>query len=1388
MVPARITITPSSANLDSIGETVQLNAAVYDNNNAPITDAAVTWESDDENVATVDARGLVTAVGDGSAQITARSGSVSGTITVDVLIEILEPLTDREVLISFYQKTNGPAWSNSTNWLSDEPLDTWYGVGTDSNGDVEFLELENNDLEGPIPRELGQLEQLRTLRLYANRLRGSIPRELGQLQRLEHLMLKRNALTGPIPLELARLGNLANLNLSDNRLTDVIPPELGQLKNLVVLSLDRNQFSGTIPAEIGQLSNLSDLWLDRNRLEGQVPDALGELSNLRALALNGNSGLSGPLPRALTNLKNLRLLFLNDTHICIPPTVAFQTWFGGIPSRRGGPTCADRQRDALIALYEQTGGTSWTRSTNWSSFAPFDEWYGVTMDGDGHVTGLDLEDNNLNGSISSQLSDITALRTLNLSFNPGLSGALPHALTKLALDDLDLEGTQLCTPPDQVFRDWLGGIPNATVDECTDPRRDYYPLSVFYNSMNGPGWHRRANWLSDEPLGSWHGVTTNADGQVTELVLNANNLRGTIPLELGQLVQLRYLDLGENQISGTIPPDLQQLGDLQSLLLTDNQLTGVVPPQLGQLAKLRFLMLGFNELTGSIPPELGQLTDLVALSLYNNQLTGEIPPVLGRLEHLDALLLAENRLSGMIPASLGQLGNLRSLDLHQNGLSGPIPPELGQLGKLENLSLHRNFLTGMIPPEIGRLSILWILFLSENRLEGPIPPELGQLKQLSRLTFDHNNLTGPIPPEIGQLQELEILYLSDNSLTGSIPAEIGRLGRLEDLELGNNRLDGEIPPEIGDLGSLVFLSLDHNLLTGMIPTEIGRLEKLEVLRLSHNQLSGNVPQSLGDLAELKTLGLTENTGMSGALPLTLTRLGLDDLLLDGTGLCAPADPGFQDWLRTIPNSRVALCAAGDAGMTAYLTQATQSLDYPVPLVAGKDALLRVFVTRETDADVSMPLVRATFYQDGAEVFSTDIPGGGVSIPQQIDEGDLSASANAPVPGRVLAPAAEMVVEIDPEGVTDPSLGIAGRLPASGRIVLDVQEVPPLKLTMIPFLWTEHPDRSILMRLEGLTEDSDLFRYTRDLLPVNELDLHVHDPVSISVDPSWENQDELIRLTTMISTMEGASGHYMGVLRNGAGWGLLPGNVSISVLHGPTIAHELGHNFNLLHAPCGSVVGPDPDFPQSDGSIGNWGYDLLDGTLVSPDTPDLMTYCEPRWISDYHFTKAAGYRISQGTAQAAASNFNAPSLLLWGGVNEMGDPVLEPAFVVDAVPHTSRLNGPYRITGTATDGRTLFSLSFGMAEIGDGEGGVFAFALPIRRDWSERLERITFSGPEGVVALNGRDDPAAVLLLDPASGAVRGLLMDGPEPDVSLPSARRVIPEPGLDAILNWRFR
>ena len=82
--PATITVSPSTANLDAIGASVPLNAAVTDQNGNAMGQAPVTWSSSAPNVAAVSSTGLVTAVANGSATITATSGSAQGLAEVVV--------------------------------------------------------------------------------------------------------------------------------------------------------------------------------------------------------------------------------------------------------------------------------------------------------------------------------------------------------------------------------------------------------------------------------------------------------------------------------------------------------------------------------------------------------------------------------------------------------------------------------------------------------------------------------------------------------------------------------------------------------------------------------------------------------------------------------------------------------------------------------------------------------------------------------------------------------------------------------------------------------------------------------------------------------------------------------------------------------------------------------------------------------------------------------------------------------------------------------------------------------------------------------------------------------------------------------------------------------
>ena len=515
-----------------------------------------------------------------------------------------------------------------------------------------------------------------------------------------------------------------------------------------------------------------------------------------------------------------------------------------------------------------------------------------------------------------------------------------------------------------------------------------------------------------------------------------------------------------------------------------------------------------------------------------------------------------------------------------------------------------------------------------------------------------------------------------------------------------------------------------------------------------------MPPEIGNIETLTGLNLTGNTEMAGTLPTTMTELRkLRSLVTSNTGLCAPDDPGFRKWLRGLVYQRVALCDPP----AAYLVQAVQSRPHPVPLVAEEPALLRVFVTATKKTDAGIPPVRATFYLDDEKVHTVTIPAKSATIPTEVDESSLDLSSNAEIPDSVLEADLEMVIEIDPDSTLDANLLVTKRIPEEGRASVEVNDMPLLDLTVIPLLWEEDPDSSVLDLTEDMTDGDTLFTDTHTLLPVGEMDVTVHETV-------WSSTNDiftLLREVTALRAAEGGTGHWMGIMPNaggalgvayaGGGW------TTVVLPRVSTVAHELGHNMSLFHAPCGNPKFVDGSYPYRDGSIGSWGYDFRSEKLVPPSRRDLMSYCRPRWISDYHFSRALGYRLRVEEPQEYRSS-PARSLLLWGGADAGGVPFLEPAFVVDAPPALPTSGGEYRLVGRDGGGGELFALDFDMRTVTHGDGrSSFAFVLPVRSGWDDALASLAITGPGGSATLSAESDIPMALLRNLRTGRVRGFL-------------------------------
>lgn len=208
--------------------------------------------------------------------------------TVPTATQMTEAV-QREALVALYHATGGANWTQSNNWLTSEPISTWYGVTVDPNGRVTELLLTGNNLRGSLPN-LDALDGLTILSLGSNFLSGSIP-ELSALAGLSFLDLSFNQFTGSIP-QLNALTGLEWLSINNNQVTGTLP-DLSALTRLTSLSLGSNDFSGSIP-DLSSLTNLRELYLTDSNLSGSIPDfkTLTELTHLYL----GDNRLSGSFP------------------------------------------------------------------------------------------------------------------------------------------------------------------------------------------------------------------------------------------------------------------------------------------------------------------------------------------------------------------------------------------------------------------------------------------------------------------------------------------------------------------------------------------------------------------------------------------------------------------------------------------------------------------------------------------------------------------------------------------------------------------------------------------------------------------------------------------------------------------------------------------------------------------------------------------------------------------------------------------------------------------------------------------------------------------------------------------------------------------------------------
>lgn len=290
----KTTLTIVEGGSETVTATVSPSTAINKN---------VSWSSSDDNIASVDNEGKITAKKPGTVTITVTTADGNKTATLTLTVDLDYIVRQKAILKKLYDSLGGSSWTNKTGWNTEAELKDWYGISMTGNK-ITAINLKSNNLKGKIPASLGEtLAVTRALseadtRANDDEATTRATESVSVLGGLKELDMSGNQISGSIPPEIGNLNTLTNLNLGDNNISGSIPSELGNLSNLTNLDLGNNNISGAIPAEVGNLTNLTNLDLGGNDLTGSIPDELGNLSKLENLNISDNK-LSGEISTEL---------------------------------------------------------------------------------------------------------------------------------------------------------------------------------------------------------------------------------------------------------------------------------------------------------------------------------------------------------------------------------------------------------------------------------------------------------------------------------------------------------------------------------------------------------------------------------------------------------------------------------------------------------------------------------------------------------------------------------------------------------------------------------------------------------------------------------------------------------------------------------------------------------------------------------------------------------------------------------------------------------------------------------------------------------------------------------------------------------------------------------
>lgn len=807
----------------------------------------------------------------------------------------------------------------SSNFLSGEfPWSTVCGL---SGYSLIAVYLDNNLISGSLTDDLVQCSSLEQLSLIGNRLTGTIPISafVYSSNTLSYLDLSYNLLSGNLSGLDMSFALLEQLSVMHGFLTGSLPPSLFSSPSLLAFSGAYNFIDGDLPDTLrsAMFTSLLELGMDDSLLSWtftsqlfSAPQGFTGPPSLEYLQLQNNP-ISGNLSAILPFI-SLRYLWLSTTYLSgsIPPQLcslsALESLFLFQTNIRGSiPTC----------FFPQILQSSEVIPSSFSA-----------------LTDLNLGNLSLTGSLPYNMSSMTQLKELVLSFN-SLTGPLPlywpKSITSLFLSNNHFYG--------ELPLRGLAALP---------------ALDVLFID---------ANLLSCD-------FSTNPD----------------VGLLWESASVLRYLQLGENQFTGAVAPFLQQFSNLIVLSLQVNGFTGSLPSlnsfssqgialfrnnffagpilsslsQIRSLSQLEVLSTSYNLLTGPLPnfsdltweqrrtaalliyfcdnnflegPAANALAlpSLQELSMGNNFLTGSLPDVLiQNLTALEAFLLGSNQLTGTVPASLlGTSPDLTKLFLADNMLVGDIGTSLNGLlalgvnesagainAKISEIVLAGNLLTGKIPwNTLAMLNTLEHFEASSNCISGPaVTSEICNSRTLTELYL--NGMRTASTCRRNTLPGFHTFVLDDPTPATTIPPCLFAMSTLQNLELAGNGLYGTIPDMATILRSvnltntdsqvnmtLSTLALTSNELTGSIPTWLQE-HKFTSLFVDNNKLNGELLSTFNAYTAINGDFRSNVNRLSGQIPSVFLESSHVSILNGNLFFCKsdrsdlpPADPVYTKY-------------------------------------------------------------------------------------------------------------------------------------------------------------------------------------------------------------------------------------------------------------------------------------------------------------------------------------------------------------------------------------------------------------------------------------------------------------------------------------------------------------